>query len=300
MNAMDGYYNSLDNFIKNKPKENKVDIKLYNNPAFSNDIIQYINNIDNIPFEEVCKFVQKYHKIIFNYIFNNISKDKKSVELLKNKIFVNALIYVLQNTQFEYFDKIMVNRVIYEYNQHNQGVDDISELYIIAGKLNNREYIPRLMGLGIPERMAALLSVARYSSLKEDINFRRLNLAMISSSKDLFTPEIIYKIYDIFTTSVTVLFTTIMYDIYTDEVLDYISEDAADVYANIGLVACDVINTLSSEDIRKVLISFASMYKTDDKHNYIRFSMKSLSQSEYQRVYTVIDDIEKNSDLIVP
>ena len=136
-----------------------------------------------------------------------------------------------------------------------------------------------------------MMALCRYSSFKEKKNIERVNYVIIKTAG--ITEQNIIDIYALFfKTEVSKLFETIMLDVWTN----FNNEDEVENYGLISLSIMDILESMPSQNIQYVLTSYSGTL-TLQRIKSVRFSMYSNSKSDYPRVYSVIEELEKDPDI---
>lgn len=290
-------------YLNNRPKRvvNYSEIDIVNDPNFNRDVLkEHLANINNISDQDAYNLIKQTFRIIISDIFDK--DDKSYMSMFLNIKFLNSLTQVLFTENLSVEDVYRLNKIVYAYFISNKIVkeESITMSILALAKNVNKFVVNKLIAIGIDEVIAIKIAVSRYSDYNnESNNVNRMNLSMLFSSPDIFTPQKIIDTYQILFDSVSTLFSSIMYDVYLYEELESISECAGDIYANISLAIIDILNSMTSQDIRKVLMAYTLEYGTSEKYNKIRFSIYSISMSEYARIYQVVEELKKEN-IFVP
>lgn len=295
----------MNEYIEKKREEVEtiyaVPISLSSNPAFNTGVLKdRIRDIDNISEKELYDMLKISYSSLLTDIF--IHDDKSNLDLFFNSKFLNVFTHVINSVKLSLNEIIYCNKLVYDYmtigkDRHDQYT---KSLLLNLSKNVNSTIIPKLLSLGLDEEFCIFIALARNSSMKEYINIRRMNYLIISSSATIMTEQMIINIYQVLIDNFTDLFKATMYDPYTDEELNNISDGAGDIYSNMSLAIIDILNIMSSTDIRKVLMSYALDYKMTENSSHIRFNIRTLAISDYQRIYDVVDFLEANESIIIP
>lgn len=297
----------VNEYVERKRKESEnnsndmVPISLSTNPALNPNILkERIKNVNDISEKELYDMLYISYSSILTDIF--IHDDKETLDMFFNSKFLNVFTHVINSIRLSPNEIIYCNKLVYDYLTIGKDKNDqyTKSLLLNLSKNVNSMSIPKLLSLGLPEEFCIFIALARNSSLKESVNIRRMNHLIISSSASIMSEQMIVDIYQVLIDNFTELFKSTMYDPYSDEELNNISDGAGDIYSNMSLAIIDILNTMSSTDIRKVLLSYAMDYKLTKNTTNIRFSIKTLSISEYQRIYDVVDFLLTNESIIVP
>ena len=116
-----------------------------------------------------------------------------------------------------------LNKMCYDYlvlDKNNIKDEYVSGLLMTLSKTVNRDKIPTLCAIPLPEDIASLFALSRYSSEKEIINVRRLNKALMKQSVSVITEQRIIDIYLALFDHVLPLFTGVMLDVISPQSLN--------------------------------------------------------------------------------
>jgi len=276
--------------IKNTPNESKeMTIDIGNNPFINKDYFRYhLDNIDSISDSELFNTIRTGYTNILEETMNN---DTTHLKALTNPRFLSVFIQVVGSTQLDLLHRICCNKLAYDYFTTSDTDQYIKQLFYSLSKMVNRDIIPGLLSLGIPEDLAVQLALARYSSTKEIVNVKRVNFIITTSPKEIMTLQTIVWIYEKLFDSFTPLFEGTMFDVYNDEE-EWVTEDIMEIYSTVSLAVLEIMNNMPSINIRKVLISYTGDFETlySKTPGAYRFSMKALS-ADYERITNVVDSL---------
>jgi hypothetical protein len=193
---------------------------------------------------------------------------------------------------------IYCNRLAYDYFTARGDKDNyIRALLVSLVKVVNRAITPSLIGLGLNEDLAAYLVNARYSSQKEDIQVKRLNLVIMNQDPDIMTEQMIVDIYGKLFDRITPLFSGIMYDFWPNEL--FINEEMEDVYATINIAILEIVNNLPEDIMYQLLKKFYESHQLINLDKKLRFNIYSFSKEDYPRLdYTL--EVLKHEGIILP
>lgn len=290
---------NFDNFYKQsiKKSEQMEKEKEFVDITFQSPDYIFSYKIEDIPDKELLEYVDKFYSNILELLL--VNNDVRYITLFQNAKFLMVLNQVLSNKrEISIIDIYHLNKLIYDYNVlENKDIVIANSLQIIA-KTINRTTIAKLMGLGLTEDISTEFAICRYSNSDEVICTKRLNNKIIQYSAQLMTEQMIVDIYLTLYTSMTPLFIGTMYDIYYPDDLDAIGPDAGIVNSTINLAILDLLNEMTSQDIRKVLISYAQMYRFNQNYSKVRFDIQSCT--DYQRILHMVCYLESQENIVMP
>lgn len=253
----------------------------------------------NLTDKELYDVVKEYYYKILNIIFESTDKDTKRfyVDLFTNAKFIQALTQAMYTVTPDDTSKKRLNKMCYDYLFISK--DDSNEyvkgLLLSLAKTINRDKIPLLCAIPLPEDLSSMIALARYSSEKEIVNVKRLNRVLMDQPADLITEQMVVDIYQTLFDHVLPLFTGVMLDV---ESPSNISTNALEIYGIITLAALDIMNELPIVDIKKGLSLFDEDRTIQYSDRPIRINLESISQYDYPRILTAIDQL-RNDEITI-
>lgn len=262
-------------------------------------IIKKLFNLEKLSDEELYNLIYKTYLYILDEMF--IYKNMDLIKFLyTNPRFIMTLTNVLsrQDVKLNYLQTVYCNKLAYDYFTARGDKDNyIRQLLINLIRTVNRYIIPSLIGLGLPEDLASYLANSRYSSLKEDIQVKRLNLVIMNQSSDIMTIQMIVNIYGKLFDRITPLFDGIMYDYWPSEQL--MANDMEDVYATINISILEIVNNLPADIMYHLLKNFYESHQLINLNKRVRFNIYSFCKDDYPRLdYTL--ELLKGEGIILP
>lgn len=244
-----------------------------------------LSNIDTLDDKELFDILKGYYEMILNEIF--VSKDQKFVNLFTNPKFISAMTQVLYNIQLPDTQKRRLNKMAYDYLALKTDKDDyIQSLLMGMCKTVNRDIIPKLCGIGLPESIAALLAMARFSSDKDIYNVRRLNRILMNQPEEMMTEQMIVNIYLALFDHILPLFEGVMLDVVSPQTM---SPSQAEIYGLISLAILDLMNELPTLSIKQGILKFIEDKNILYPDSHIRFNLEACSANDYPKFLTAID-----------
>lgn len=279
--------------INNQTEEAKdISIDLAKSPAINRNFFKdQMEYIDTIRDRDLYNLVKEAHRSILEGIMTK--NDTSYIDAFTNPRFLSALIQVLGNVTLDHEERICCNKLAYDYFTLKNNDSYIKQLFYNLSKIVNRDKIPSLLSIGVPENLAIHLALARYSSNKESINVKRVNFIITTSPKEVMTEQNIVYIYERLFDNFTPIFTATMTDVYNDEE-EWVTDDIMEVYSTVSLAVLLILNNMTSDKIRKVLISYTGDYNAlySNRPNSKRFSLRSLS-ADYSRITSVVEALQE-------
>lgn len=294
----------VDTFVKYKEKLDSMPVeeKTYiDGPDVDvltdcNGIINMLNNNLEQPSNVFNVLMENYSYILEEMIDNG---NKKLLNSFTQPHVLNIMGQVLYNVQLTPKERVYCNKIVYDFltikdiNMSAKDIEAVRGSMLVFGKIVNRDIIPQLMTLNISEDLAANMTIARYSSSKDIVNVKRLNVIIVNQPADFMTEEMIINIYGKLFTSATSLTEGILFDVWSDSDLD--TEDKLEVYATINLALLSILNDLNSNVMNQVLHNFLQDKSLVYTGNPIRFNLKSFADNDFPRLKQMLDYID-NTD----
>lgn len=255
------------------------------------DVASHLKGINSLNDVDLMKLIRNDYRIFLDerYLLN-FEYRQVIIDIFSNKRFLKALIDVLSYEPLIETQIICCNKVTWDYmSQNNNRDQEISDLLLSLSDVVNR-HIVKMVAAYIPiASVAQLITLARYSSFKEEKNINRVNKVIVKYAKGISIQQIV-NIYGVIfrNTRISVVFSTIMLDTDTK---GYTSEEL-ERYSAISVAILEILEQgMSSKDIATILRVYASQFDTIDGSKPYRFSMYSNSQTDYPRIYAVLDQL---------
>ena len=290
----------FENIIKGLPLEvNPKNLYLSMEDTNLESIKNKLFNLDNLSDQDLYNFVYKTYNYILDEMF--IAKNGDLIKFLyTNSRFLMTFNSVLGRPDIElsYLQTIYCNKLAYDYFTAKGDKDSyIKDLLVNLIKTVNRSVMPSLIGLGLNEELAAYLVNARYSSLKENIQVRRLNLIIMNQPSEVMTVQMIVYIYGKLFERITPLFDGIMYDYWSNDQL--VGNEMEEIYATINVAILEIVNNLPEDIMYHLLRNFRETYDLVNLNKKIRFNIYSFCKEDYPRLdYTL--ELLKQDGIVLP
>ena len=234
-------------YIKPAEDTGSVTIDFSANVLLTNDMLaDKIKSLDNLSDQDIYILVRDYYDTILTDIFESKDNNKKSdfIDLFMQPKFIIALTQVMYNIPPENITsqtKRRLNKMSFDYLMIDENDRDkyISGLLMALSKTVNRDKIPRLCTIPLPEDMASLLALARYSSEKEVLNVKRLNKVLMSQPLTSLSEQKIVDIYLALFEHVLPLFTGVLLDVVSPQNMN---SNSSEIYGLITLAMLDIMN----------------------------------------------------------
>lgn len=292
---------NLNRFFNKPQKENvNVNVDIINNPEMNKGLLDEIisnGTINNYSDEQLFGLLSNNLRGFLLNIFEK--RDQRYLKMIISDRFLRVLIQVVNSIEIDYVNTIYLNNLCYDYLTLDDDYEDgeISDLIYHLARIVNKKYIPILIGLGIPEKTACYIVLSRFSSDDEFLNVTRMNF-VIMNAKTYFNEQMIVDIYQNLFIRVTQLFEATMFDV-VDTSEEWYTDEIDERYSLITLALLDILNSLSSEQITRVLNDYIAVSATSKYYKgKTRCDLRALS-SDYSRIRSIVEKM--NSDgLLIP
>lgn len=285
---------NLERFINKEPEvklDKPVDVNIANNPNINKGLLDTIINtgtLNNYTDNELYALLSTNLRGFLLNIFER--KDQRYIKMIISDRFLRVLIQVVANIDIDYMNMIYLNKLCYDYltldDESKNNI--ISDLIYHLAKITNKKYIPLLIGVGIPERIACYIVLSRFSTNDEFVNVTRMNFVIMTANIH-FTEQMIVDIYQNLFDRVSLLFEATMLDV-PDTTEEWYTDDIDERYSLITLAVLDILNSLTSDAIRRVLDDYVNVYHTSYYGKSTRCSLRSLS-GDYERIRTIAENM---------
>lgn len=259
------------------------------------DIVKKIKNIDNLNETEIKQIIIRQHSMILNYDLFLMSNETRqnAQSLFQSEKFLKCFLDVVRLLSLSSHEKICINKLAYDYYINPNGCESriCDLLYQLTTEVNGKEVIVLSGILGL--RDAQILSMIRNSTFNIEKAVHRVNTFLVKCNNDLSVTAIT-SIYCHLFERFTDVFIYTMMESEPDGMLPLMKKK----YDNISISILEMMNSLSSVDIRKVLYDYGyilSMVKVNTK---IRFALRTAKR--YNRIISVVESIEIQDNLYIP
>lgn len=284
----------LDRFFNNTQKvtfNNNESINIMNNPNINRGLLDNIisnGTLNNYSDEQLFNLLSNNLRGFLLNIFDR--KDQRYIKMIISDRFLRVLIQVVGSVNINYMDMIYLNKLCYDYLTLDDRSKNaiISDLIYHLAKITNKKYIPILIGVGIPEKIACYIVLSRFSTNNEFINVTRMNFVIMTANIH-FTEQMIVDVYQNLFDRVSELFEATMLDVI-DPTEEWYTEEIDERYSLITLAVLDILNSLPSDAIRRVLDNYVTVYHISHLGKETRCNLRSLS-SDYERIRNIVEDM---------
>lgn len=288
-------------YIKPAPVHDSIELDFTTqNVVLTPDSLQAkFSLIDTMSDREIYELVKEYYETILTTIFESNDKiiRRSFIDLFTNAKFILALTQAMYTVTPNDITKKRLNKMCYDYlviSEHDSN-DYIGGLLMSLAKTINRDKIPLLCAIPLPEDLSSMIALSRYSSEKEVVNVKRLNRVLMNQPIDSISEQQIVNIYLTLFDHVLPLFTGVMLDV---ESPSNMNQNAMEVYGVITLSILDIMNELPTADIKKGLTLFDEDRRIQYSDKPIRINLESITESDYPRILTAIDQLKSEGIII--
>ena len=261
-------------------------------------ILYKIKNIDSLDETEIKNIILRQYHLLLDYDQFLKTERQYLLELFTNKRFLNILLSVVGTLNLSREEIICINKITYDYYLlPNKDVEVSRILMDISQYVNNIQAIRLSPILGI--NGAKTLAMIANSAFVDDKIVHRVNRFIMRCNIALSIQDIV-NIYCILFDHFTYLFIYTMFEPRPASM----SKDEMDRFDLISIAIISMLNTMTSDEMYKVLRNYAYMIKVKGlKLENVRFSLKAAAERypNYYRIYNVIHQVELDDmdDLIV-
>lgn len=251
---------------------------------------QLLHNLNNLADNDLYSFISANYKTVLQDIIDK--RDERYLNIVSNTRFISIFNEVLRHNTLNIMEIKNCNKIAYSFLTHNLTSDNeyARTLYLNMSSIVNSHIVMKLIAIGISEEFACMLAIARNSHNNELYNSKRVNNVIISN-RTLLTEQTIIRIFETMYDEFYILFNGVMYDVYSEQELDAISEEASQIYSNMSLALIDMMNVLPEQVIYLVLVEYISVNNTAKDYNDTRFKLYSLNNTDYYRILQVLDKV---------
>jgi len=287
-----------------------VSVRAHESPNLNLSILkQNIDNIDGMNDLELWNFISRSYKSILTKLFQG-EDNYKYIRQLQNPRVLDVFIRLFSNMRYiENDDIIRCNTLCYHYITlpKEQQKSEVVNRMLRLSDVVNKGYISSLLGLGLSNKLASMILIARFSDIDINVCVKRVNFIIITQPKDLMTDVMIEKIFRIIYDVMNVyyrIFPYLMMDVipeYDDNNSKtwWVTEEVSEVDSQLGLAILNILDNLPSQLIRLTLVNYAEGQSMVHNKKPVRFSLNNLSE-DYYRIKSVVTQLSYNESIMVP
>jgi hypothetical protein len=279
--------------LKVEDKNAKKLKKIQTEPIFKtieykfNDLAYKVKN-NILSEQEIRDIILRQHKMILNYDYFLESTNSRIIaqELFTNTRFINQFIEVSRLLELDNMEIITINKIAYDYSIIPNSDKELSDLlYICATEFNKKE-VTILSGIyGLTK--AKDIAIINKSSFNTETRVHRLNNYLTTQSDKVYTVQNIVDTYGwLFNKSrFSNVFSSVMFE-YKSENMDKIN---LVVFDNISLAVLYILDSLRSEDIKKVLLDYLYLI-SNNMIKKVRFGINTID-NRFHRIKSIYKEI---------
>lgn len=245
--------------------------------------------------KELYAAIKEEYIPIIEKIYNDDVFKAESIAIFTNHKFLSVLDKILKTENVTGMIKVYINKLIFDYIKDGQS-QEIKDMMYRLSKSANKDILPILISIGLPEDIAISISIAKFSNVSEEMTIKRVNSIIIASDPAIMTDTMIIKIYNVLFTGLAKLFESIMFDVRD---LSQMTEAGREIYGNISLAILVILETMPAEIIVPVLKIYSSDYFMNGKPA-VRFSLNTIAACDYPRILQLKDMLYATEQVFIP
>lgn len=269
---------TFDSFLKKIEDGSMSDNKIQSNILYS-----YNTYLDYDNFKDIKT------RTVFQSLWTNVRFLKNFLEVLKNN---SAIVESLKT-----FKLTTINTIAYDYycaTNNDMKDSEVLNLLLDICRLVDMKYVVTLCTI-MDVNSALFITMSRFSSFDQDKCVHRLNDFIIRLGYEFTIRDIVYIYSRFYNEGFSSLFN---YTMICDDTVQYKEPGDKKNYDNISLAIINILNSMTSDEIYKVLKQYGNYVALMNKGTSVRFSLRSLS-TDYSRVTDVVEKL--NSEyMIIP
>lgn len=274
-----------------------VGMNIRTNPLLNKEALRdTLYNFNNYTDSQIFNVIKECLDIILLEIFKKDDNNRNYLNIITDSRFLSIFIRAVDATKLTYDQKIRCNKLAYDYMVSEHRDPEIERLFFTLSQVVNKESISLLTAIGIPENLADYMALSRFSSVKEEVNVKRLNFIIMSSDPKLMTVQNIIYIYEKLFDRVLPLFEGTMTDSINDDA-DYMTDDMWLVYSCISLAVLEIVNNLPSEMIISLLRAYYETYTRYYGKITPRFNINSISD-DFSRILSCLKLLKIHENIV--
>lgn len=287
---------------KEQPQK-PIPVNLSENMFLNQDLFKFkMDHLDEISDGELRTLVRQYYPTILNHLITRT--DLSYIKPFENTRFLTVLCQVLAAQPF--IDSSIItscNKLAYDYLCCSKAEDSKKSQFIALANIVNRDSINLLAAkANLKHDLASLITLARFSTLDETVNIKRMNFIIMQQPANLMTVERIVEIYSALFSRIRDLFIYTFIDncetwfTELEETTEDSSKNARKVYTNEADAVMRILNNTDVYIISQVIHDLLDLcsYKNLGSDN-LRYSLRSMSQDVNNTlVWEIVKHIEEH------
>ena len=259
-------------------------------------IVDKISNINNLNEDEIKNIIMRQHSMILNYdLFLKCDETRnQALKLFTNKRFLKIFLDIIGLLSLTNEEIVCVNKLAYDYYITPYNDPEVSDYLLrISYQINNVLVIKLSGKLGM--NGARILSMIANSSFRVEKNVHRINTFLVRCNLELTVQNII-DIYCILFERINYLVIHTMLEVKPPN----LTLDQSRRFDAISIAILMLLDSMTSEDIKKIMFNYAYTLKLLNTNYNVRFALKTAY--EFPRILQVIKEVELDSfeELLIP
>ena len=280
--------------VNSEPKQEPIRaMDIIHSPHFNLQALEeMLMNASKMNDQELFEFVKVHYKNILDTVFEKPENIRYFLDLR----FLQAITSVLSNVKIDLLTKINACKIVYDYMSlpNDQRDPMIYTAIQNMGKAVLKDTIMYLVSNGVPEYYALYMTCAMHSTKNAHINIQRLHYIIATSEQGTFTEQSIINIYihmsryhGLTMTDLLSSFMMLTEDKNIEN--EYINE----MYSTISLAVLDMLNSMTSHDIKSVLTAYSNEFimKYGGDRSIVRFSLRDGISGDYDRIKEIANHL---------
>lgn len=284
---------------KNKKVE-MVDIKIDNCVDLPETLINNLKKIESMSDKDAYDLVKANYQTILG--------DPRYNFIKQNHRFITLLTQITYEVRLSYDEIVSCNAFIYNYIVYKTEQDVyLRKLLLILGEALNKVCVNKLLGQEIEQELAIFLAVANDSTNRQEINIRRFNFTLATSSKILSVQKLIDIYSSLFSKCFSKLLVAMLFDTTIQEAAEHgelwLNKEAVETNENMTWAVIYILESLPPQDITKYLYICSEAFKVsyDCNKETVRISLHSLPSKLFKKIPILVEQMEGlESNIIIP
>lgn len=292
MNYPFNLYQEVQQLPEEKPVKTVV-------PGFSGlvegNFIEQLNHIDELSESEIIRIINNNIDVIVEDI---LTGGNKYTLWFKHIRFISIFTRVCNTRPITSTIRTACNMMIYDYFTCGEGNHEVKSRLIDLASAVNKKEIRLLTAKGFSETLARNLVIARYSSVKEEVDAARVNFVICSQEPEILNTNLVVAIYEVLYDRVRYFFFATMFETYSDEDRRNLGEEFMENFDRVGRAVLTIINNMTSAQIKDLLKLYLEEW-VSRKYPPVRFSLRSLS-ADYGKIVAAVEQLAAVEQIYIP
>lgn len=279
--------------VNAEPKQEPIRaMDIIHSPYFNLQALEeMLMNVSKMNDQELFEFVKVHYKNILGTVFDNPEKIKYFIDIR----FLQAITSVISNTKIDHLTKMNACKIVYDYMSLPIDKRDPMVYTCIQnfGKAVLKDTIMYLVSNGIPEYYVLYMTCALYSSKSMHLNIQRMHYIIATSEPGTFTEQGIINTYIHMSRYHDLTMSYLLSSFMLNEDRNIQNEYMSEMYSTISLAILDMLNSMTSQDIKTVLTVYSNEFimKYGGDRNLVRFSLRDGISGDYDRIKEIANNL---------